>query len=369
MAVMTLARARIGFFLGLAATSASLCACSSTPATAAGDGGAQAEAQAGDGGLVSAPQTETCADAGAGCLSGTVTMSGFTVAPMGLQVSLFRVFPYGKTTSVQKLPVAEDGTFAFKNVDPWAHYYVKAEAGFQGTGSSPNLVTSVVGPASVPQSGGPISLTIKPVFLEVFQQAPSGGATTLGWASAHVYDPVTGAERSDAVASFAAGGQSWPMPYVQGASGTKSYFVLLPAAVPGGTSFTITTEDTAASLPSRTWNLVGEPATFVGAVTQPTSMTPAKVGSPLAVTWQAVPAASYEVLELFFGQGTTATTPLYVSPSSDAPDTTTETIPGSALAMPGVYLLDLVYSNATCPSTADGCVYNDSTFPVSFMAQ
>jgi hypothetical protein len=119
-------------------------------------------------------------------------------------------------------------------------------------------------------------------------------------------------------------------------------------------------------LPSRTWHLVGEPATFVGAVTQPTSMTPAKVGAPLAVTWQAVPAASYEIVELFFGQGTA---PLYVSPSSDAVDTTTETIPGSALAMPGVYLLDLLYSNATCPSTADGCVYNDSTFPVSFMAQ
>jgi hypothetical protein len=101
-------------------------------------------------------------------------------------------------------------------------------------------------------------------------------------------------------------------------------------------------------------------------VTAPTSTTIARAGAPLAVTWKPVPAASYSILELFVGQ---APSPSYVSPGADAPDTTTETIPGSALSAPGVYLLNVVYSDATCPATADGCVYNDSTVPVSFMVQ
>jgi hypothetical protein len=350
--------------VALALAWTALAGCSSTPAIAPTDAGA--DGPAGDTGLVMAPQTETCADAGADCIAGTVTVSGFSVAPMGLQVSLFRVFPYGAAVSQAKLPVATDGTFAFKNVTPWAHYYVQAEAGFQGSGSAPNLVTSIVGPVTVPLAGS-IAVTLKPVFLEVFQQAPAGGATTIGWASAHVYDPATAADRSDATATFAAGGQSWPMPYVEDPSGKKSYYAALPAGVPGATAFTITTSDAAASLPSTTWHLTGAPATFAGAIVQPTSSTIAKTGAPLPVSWQAVPAASYEILELFAGMGTSA--PLYVSPSPDAPDTTSETVPASALATAGIYLLDVVYSNATCPATADGCVYNDSTVPVSFMVQ
>ncbi len=343
---------------------AALAGCSSTPATAPVDAGP--EAQAGDSGLGVLPQTQACTGAAADCLSGTVTVTGFTAMPMGLQVNLYRVFPYGPGVPEQKQLVAADGTFAFSGLAAWAHYYVQAEAGFTGTGTAPNLVASNAGPFAVPVTGGSIAITVKPVFLEVFQQAPSGGATTVGWASAHVYHPVTGAELADATATFDVAGQTYAMPYVENPSGTKSYFAALPANVAGQTSFTITTVDSAAGLASKTWNLVGAPATFMGAVTQPSSTTVAKVGAPLPVTWQAAAAASYSIVELFFGTGST---PVYVSPAADAPDTTTETVPGTALAMAGMYLLNVVYSDATCPATADGCVYNDATVPVSFLAQ
>jgi hypothetical protein len=41
-----------------------------------------------------------------------------------------------------------------------------------------------------------------------------------------------------------------------------------------------------------------------------------------------------------------------------APDVTTVTIPASDLAAPGTYLLNQSFVHATCPATADGCVYN-----------
>jgi hypothetical protein len=86
------------------------------------------------------------------------------------------------------------------------------------------------------------------------------------------------------------------------------------------------------------------------------------------VTWQAQPMASYSQTELFQQQGTSYVQ-RYVSPTVDAPNVTTETIPASALGSSGTYLLNEDYASATCPTTADGCVYNLSTAAVNLTVQ
>jgi hypothetical protein len=217
----------------------------------------------------------------------------------------------------------------------------------------------------VPGANAGIPLVIRPVFLEVLQQAastPDGGAmpTVLAWASAHLFDPTTGAEVTEGSVTLAAGGEAAPvpMPYTSNAGGTKSFYAALPAGTMGGTSFAITTSYTELGASPVTWKLAGEPATFQGAITGPSSSVPAN--QPLPVTWVAVPMASYSVTELFVAQGSSFVS-TYVSPVVNAPNVTTETIPASALGAPGSYLLNESYANATCPATADGCVYNVST--------
>jgi hypothetical protein len=160
---------------------------------------------------------------------------------------------------------------------------------------------------------------------------------------------------------------SFPMPYGPNAGGMMSFNVTLPASTPGGTSFTITTSYPELGASPVTWNLVGEPATFGGAITSPAAGT-VPAGKPLAVTWQAQPMASYSQTELFEQQGSSFVQ-VYVSPTVNAPDVTTETIPASALAKSGMYLLNEDYANATCPPTADGCVYNLSTAAVNLTVE
>ena len=350
---------------------ATLAACSSNSIAVPGDGGTGVP-DVGSGvasGLAPPLPTATCTGTSTDCLSGTVVATGFTAAPAGTMVSLFRVYPYGNVAPVQEMALALDGTFAFSNLAAWDHYYVQAETVFQATdGGTFNPVTALVGPQAVPQTGGAIAIRVKPVFLEVLQEKPAGGDTTVSWASAHVYDPATGLDRGDATVSFSVGGASYPLPYTKNPSGGQSYFAYLPTGVAGATAFTFTTEDTAAAMPTKTWNLVGAPAAFDGAVTTPAANATVPHGAALPVTWQAVTGASYEIVELFFGTGASQTA-TYVSPTADAPDVTTETIPATALAMPGTYLLNVLYAAATCPATADGCVANDSAVPVSLTAQ
>jgi len=341
---------------------AALPSCSGS--SAAADAGV---GEGGDGGNVPPPpQTEACSGDPTLCISGKVSSVVFAPGFNYAKVSLFRVYPYGAVSALHDQPVAADGTFAFSNVQPWGHYYVQAVGVF---GGASNSVAAVVGPLQVPVTTPPLAVQIKPVFLEVLQQRPTGGQTTLAWASAHLYDPGSGAELTDGSVSFSSGTQNWPMPYASNVAGTKSYFVELPQGTPGGTAFTITTDHMALGPMPKAWNLVGEPATFDGAVMSPAPGAMVPAGQPLAITWSPQPASSYVVVELFKVTSPTNQTQTYISPAADAPDTTGETVPASGLPGPGMYLLNVAYSKATCPVSADGCVYNNSTVAVNLTAQ
>jgi hypothetical protein len=307
------------------------------------------------------PKTAKCTGEMTACLSGTVAVDSFKAKPSATKVTLYTVFPHGDTPTVSWTPVATDGTFAFSNVPAWGHYYLEAEARF-GTGASANAVSSIVGSFTVPATNSSIPIVIRPVFLELLQQAPAGMSTTLAWASAHLYDPTTGAELTDGTVSLTASSKSYPMPYGMNAGGTMSFFAALPAGIPGGTSFAIVTSAQELGATPMTWTLAGDPATFGGSITSPTGTAPAN--TPLTVTWTAEPMASYSVTELFVQKGTSYAS-TYTSPTVNAPNITTETIPSSALPTSGAYLLNESYSNATCPATADGCVYNVSTAAVN----
>jgi hypothetical protein len=266
--------------------------CSSASGGGGADGGSEREAPADvriPDGQVVVPKTLACAGNKSTCLSGTLAVKDFTAKPTATRVILYHVFPHGNVAVVASTPVALDGTFAFSHLDAWAHYYLQGEARFDKGANSYSMITNV-GSFTVPATQTPIPIVIRPVFLEVLQNAPSGGATTLTWASAHLFDPSSGAELTAATVSLTANGTSYPMPFGVGAGGTKSFNVSLPEGVPGGTSFTITTSYAELKGSPVTWTLVGEPATFGGGIVSPTGTVPAN--EALTVTWQAQPSAA-----------------------------------------------------------------------------
>jgi hypothetical protein len=308
-------------------------------------------------GYVPIPKTEACKGDKTACLSGTVSLEDFKGQPTASRVTLYKVFPHGNNPSITWVPVAMDGTFAFSDLPAWDHYYLEAAVTF-GSGANEHSVASVVGSLTLPSAGTAISIVVRPVYLEILQQTAPPTANSLAWASAHLYDPTTGDELTSGSVSLTVGGKPVDMPYGANAGGTMSFYVALPTGTAGGTSFTITTSAPAFGSSPLTWNLVGDPATFQGAILSPTSTAP--VDKPLTVTWQAVPDASFSETELFVQSGS-GFTPTYTSPEVNAPNVTSETIPASALSAAGAYLLNESYSNATCPASADGCVYNVST--------
>jgi hypothetical protein len=340
--------------------------CSSAGEAAAVDAGEDAPADAElPEDFVPIPKTAVCEGDTTLCLSGTLALKDFTAPPTAGKVTLYHLFPSGNVEVIAWTPVADDGTFAFSRLDNWGHYYLQGEARF-GNGAHARGVASTVGSFTIPAPSKPIAIVVRPVLLEVLQQAPSGGATLLSWASAHLYDPASGTEVTLGSVSLTAGGMSYPMPYGTNAGGAHSFNVNLPAGTPGGTTFTITTSYPELGSSPKTWSLTGEPATFGGAIVSPMGTVPAN--APLKVEWQAETMASYSQTELFEQQGTDYVQ-RYVSPTVNAPDVTTETIPASALATSGSYLLNEGYANATCPTTADGCVYNFSTAIVNLTVQ
>jgi hypothetical protein len=353
------------FVLASALAAFALPSCSSAGSVTGVDGGSDAP---GDAVLpddyVPIQKTLACTGDVTACLSGTFALKDFTAKPSATKVTLYRLYPHGDVATVAWTPVAKDGTFAFSDLAAWGHYYLQGEARF-GTGNDATAVASNVGSFTVPSTPGPIPIVVRPVFLEVLQQAPSGGSTILNWASAHLYDPKSGKEVTTGTVTFMANSQSYAMPYGTNAGGLSSFNVnlpTLPTPTVGGTSFAITTSYPELTESPVTWTLVGEPATFGGAITSPTGSAPKS--KALTVTWQAQPMASYSQTELFFQMGTTFVQ-RYVSPTVNAPDVTSETIPASALSTSGTYLINEDYANATCPPTADGCVYNLSTASVS----
>jgi hypothetical protein len=131
--------------------------------------------------------------------------------------------------------------------------------------------------------------------------------------------------------------------------------------------YTVSTAATTGATPS-TWSLVAVTPAFTPTITSPAMGGTAAVSQPLSVSWPAQPTADYEVVELFLqNMGQWGDT--YASSQPDSPDTTSETIPGSAVAKGGTYLVDVNFANANCPPTAGGCVLASTAATAQITAQ
>jgi hypothetical protein len=321
-----------------------------------------------DSGLVQ-PGTESCTGDATRCLSGTVKSKGFTATPTGMKVELFHVFPFGTVTAVQSVLVAEDGTFAFNNLDPWAHYYAQAIAKF-GTpdaGAAFTAVGRIVGPLSVPSAGQPIAISIVPAQLEVLESKAAGAVPKLQWASAHVFDPGSGIELVNASVSIQVGNSSTAMPYATNIGGSKSYFALFTPAMDAAQSYTITASHASFGASPVSWQVVADPPSYDAALSAPADGASIVATQPLLVSWPAQPLADYVVVELFSGSGGNYET-AYASQRANPPDTTQETIPASAITAAGPYLLNVEVAKASCPAAADGCVYGSAVATASLTA-
>ena len=304
----------------------------------------------------SGPRTECTGDATA-CLTGTVTLQGFTATPAELQVSLFREFPATGAVALTTVPIGAGGTWALSGLDPWEHYYLEALASF---GQSQNVVR-LVGPLSVPVSGGPVAVQLKPAELSVIEQAAPGAALQLQSATAYLFDPSSGAPLQGATVSISVGGTAVPMAWTPVAGGDSGYFASFSTPTPAQATYTITTAAGAS------WQLVANPPTFTPTLSSPAGAT-VPVNQPLTVTWPAQAAADEEIVQLFTQSGT-GWSPTYEGPALDA-DVTTATVPGSAVGPAGqLLLLNVSFLQGSCPASSDGCVVGELIVPAQITPQ
>ncbi len=308
----------------------------------------------------------TCTGDAAACVSGTLAARGFNVPFASAKVQLYAVFPYGKATPVAEAAVTADGKFAFSGTDPAARYFLQGVARFT-SGAGTFAVATVAGPFTLPMAA-PADLKIRPVFLEALQQRPAGGALALSWASAHVYDPGSAAELTNAKVTLHAGAQALDMPFSTNLSGQMSYFAQLGGGAPAPTALGIDVAHPSFA-GGASFTLAAETPDFDPAVTLPADQAQVPAGQPLDVVWTANPRSAYAIVELFAPKAGGGFEARYASDAPRAPAVAKETLPASALATPGMYLLNVQMSRPSCPTTADGCVYNASTAAVNLIAK
>jgi hypothetical protein len=302
------------------------------------------------------PDTAACMGDPKSCLSGKMTLSGFTVAYEAAKVELYRVFPNGAAAPVDFQILAKDGTFAFSGVNPWAHYYLRGVVRF-GDPMTGSAVATTRGRFVVPIAAGTsFDLVVQPVQLELLE-TKSAGSRALAFVSAHVYDPASGRDLTDAVVTFNGSGSPTPMPYTTNASGTKSYYVAFNPPVAANGAFSIATSHAALGATPITWDMTPEASLFDGALTAPADGASIKANTDLPVTWPAQANADYAIV-LLFSKANGMYTATYVSPSSIASDVSSETIPGSKIPSAGTYLLNVDTAQAACQlGTTKGCTY------------
>jgi hypothetical protein len=304
----------------------------------------------------------TTCTAGGRCLEGKLDARALGARWVDAKVELFGVYPYGKVTPIGTATVRGDA-FAFADL-PEGKYWLQAVAKLDD-GSGPASISTIAGPFG---ANGSASLTVRPVFLEVLQTRAAGAQLEASWASARVYDPKSGKPLTDATVKLTAGGSSFAMPYGDNLAGQKSYFVQLPKGTPGATTFTIETSHPSLGAAPLSWNLVAEVPTFDVALQSPSDGSIIGLALPLEVTWTAQPTASYGVVELF-SRGTSGDfTRLFTSEAALPPDTSRQVIPADKL-IAGNLLLNVREAIASCPPSADGCVYSASTAAASLKAQ
>jgi len=299
--------------------------------------------------------TATCGGDTGGCLFGSVSQAdGFIVGPTRVVARLYREFPSGSASPIDQQIVAKDLTWAFRGLAPWAHYYVEFEPGFHADSGLSSGALTRVGPLAVSASAGAaVAVTVKPVQLDVFEQAATGDAMQVRTASARLVEVGAGGS----AVSIAVGNTSTPMPWTKLGGGTSTdsaYYVQFAVPPPAEPSYEITTSLGGSSTTS--WTLLADPPTFTGAITSPPAGAAVPAGQDLTVTWALQPAADYEEVELF-QQVQGAWTSVFASPQPDAADIGQETIPGARIAQPGMYLVNVAFTKASCPPTTDGCVH------------
>ena len=351
-----------------AAVALSGCSSSTAPQTSAPDAAvADGAAQAFDS---SVPRTSACAGDPTRCLGGTFNTTGFTGAPTLMKVELYRVFPAGTVAPIQSTILADDATFAFSNLDSWGHYYLKGVAGF-GTGTVHTASVGVLrGRFAIPSTGGPIAIVMAPAQFELLEAADTHGDNrALKWVSAHAFDPATGKELTNATVSFVQPAAMTAMPYGTNAGGTKSYFFAFPAGSSLDASAQFQVTASAAGGAPMTASIATEVASSPDVtISSPSDGQTIPSNQPLEVTWSIDGAADYALVTFFLKQGTGFTS-RFASASALAADVAAATVPASALAAPGTYLLNVNGGHALCGSGANVCAYLLQADAASLIAQ
>jgi len=301
---------------------------------------------------------------GASCLTGSLVMAAFSAPATAVSVGLFAAAPLGQEPIAQEL-LSADGTWSFdtSTLAPgpeWSHYYVEISAQFGLAGT----VTRVIGPLSVSSMGGPATVRLQPAHVEVLESAAEGGSMQFRSASAHVFDPATGREITDgtAVVAIGVGATSIPMPWDANA---MAYDVTPSPSLDAQPTYSMTLSHPALGPTPTTLELVADLTALNGAITSPAADAIVD-GGPIEVAWQPATAADFVQVDIF--QPTDAQVgdagpdwdpnPVYASPTPDDANTTQEIVPAGTLAQSGSALVNVVYTFATCPATADGCVYS-----------
>jgi hypothetical protein len=336
-----------------------------------GDGGSP-----GEGGVQPPPPHWACSGEAGACLSGTATTKGFTTQPRFLYAELYRLFPLGSATPQAQETVATDGTWAFDDVPAWGHYFVQIVGDF---GKTP-AVGTLVGPLSVPSTGGSVAVTVEPVQAiasEHFQQGPMGmgGSFVLDWASAHVFAPSDGSElqSSEATVAIDVGGTSTPMPWTT-TGGQNLYFAEFATPPTAQSSYTITASGQAFGSMPASWTLVPSPPSFMPTLTAPMNGATVSKSQPLTVSWPVQPSADYVTVALFQVTDGGAATPMGPNPPPQlSPDTTSDVndagTPSLSLPGSGTYVVDVYFTTAACPTTAQGCVLSSAVAAAQITAQ
>jgi len=356
---------------GLAACDSSSDA-SDTPDAAPSD---DAPATLSDGAPI--PETAVCTGDQTSCLFGTLRTSGFTATFPYAEVQLYRVFPSGTAMPVDSQELATDGTFAFSGLAPWAHYYLRGVAQF-GPPTAPVFIDTYQGRFAIPSTTpAPISLVILPIVAGV-GESEVAGARSLTYATARVYDPATGIEVTDATVSLIpANGMTIAMTYASpiGQVASPSYLVSFAGSNldTGPYQIRATAPDLGASPLSVT--ISSEASLFEAALTSPADGATIPLNQALPVTWPSQPIADYALVELFVEKTTSSSGAGsfvldYESAGTIATDVTTDTVPATAIATAGKYLLNVDLGQAACGlGGSQGCAYLVHTAAANVTAQ
>ncbi len=342
-------------FLPLSAALLATLACDASSDSA--DAGAVTD---GGGGTLSdgapIPATAACTGDATVCLSGTLKTAGFTATFPFAEVQLYRVFPSGDAMPIQSQELALDGTFAFSALPTWGHYYLRGIAQF-GAATAPVFVDTYQGRFAIPTSAGAsVDLVVQPIVAGVAESA-SGGSRGVTYATARVFDPATGAELTDASVSLVASGMTTAMPYITDPTGSKSYYVAFSTPLAAAGPFQIQATDAALGSAPLSVMVATEASSFAPTLTSPADGSTVPVNTALPVSWPSQSLADYALVELF-SKGTSAFTGVYASSGTIATDVTTETIPATAIATAGMYLLNVDFGQSACGiNGSQGCAY------------